>query len=275
MRTMKFQMASDELRGVRAHLDTVSGSLSPSDGERVGERGFELANKMPPLPPCSLSLLLHPMEEREKTAAVRGCVHRVTFFLLLALISLGGNVFAQTNKNIPGPADYAAFSRFVTERNIYDPARQPHYSASGRRPTTRPRTRSSAAAPTIALVGTMAYEKGTFAFFSSNDSEQKKVLPVAAKIAGYKIVEILPSAVMLEAADKKPFAMRVGEVLRQETGGWQLAGQGDVPAGGATATNSSSMEKSGESGESKPSAAAGEPNDVLKRLMEKREKENK
>ena len=48
----------------------ASGSLSPSDGERAGERGFELANIVPPLPPLPLSLLLHPMEEREKTRTV-------------------------------------------------------------------------------------------------------------------------------------------------------------------------------------------------------------
>ena len=54
-----------------AHPRTAPGSLSPSDGERVGERGFEFANIAPPLP----GPLLHPMEEREKTGAVRGCVH--------------------------------------------------------------------------------------------------------------------------------------------------------------------------------------------------------
>ena len=195
-------------------------------------------------------------------------------FLLIALISLGGNVFAQTNKNIPGATDYARFSAFVAERNIYDPNRVPHFSSTGRR-AARPRTRSSAAAPTIALVGTMAYEKGSFAFFSSNDADQKKVLSVAAKIAGYKIVEILPSAVRLEAADKKEFTMRVGDVFRQENGGWQLAGAGEVPAGTETATTSAdaSIEKSGADGAAK--SAASEPNDVLKRLMQKREQENK
>ena len=54
---------------LRAHLDTGPGSLSPSDGERVGEREFELATLGPPLP----GPLLHLMEEREKMGAVRGC----------------------------------------------------------------------------------------------------------------------------------------------------------------------------------------------------------
>ena len=50
--------------------------------------------------------------------------------------------------------------------------------------------------------------------------------------------------------------------------------QGDVPAGAATAASGSSTEKSDDSGAGKPSAAI-ESNDVLKRLMEKREQENK
>lgn len=196
-------------------------------------------------------------------------------FLWLALLLGGSQAFAQTNKNIPGPTDYPAFSRFVTERNIFDPNRQPHYSSNARRSTPRRSTRSNSA-PTIALVGTMAYEKGTFAFFSSNEAEQKKILPVSEKIAGYTLVEIGPTSVTLETADKKQMTMRVGDVLRQESGGWQLAGAGDVPSG--TATSSASAESSSGSETTPPAAAAApalEVNDVLKRLMEKREKENK
>ena len=269
---MKLPMTNDEFRGAQnrsAASWTAAGSAAP--------RRFR-APKTSASPGAVSSVRKRcrrcALPPQSKTRQSILCGLTLNLILWIALISLGGNVFAQTNKNVPGPSDYARFSGFVTERNIYDPNRQPHYSSGGRpRTTTRPRTRSSAAAPTIALVGTMAYEKGSFAFFSSNDSEQKKVLPVAGKIAGYKIVEILPAGVRLEAADKKQFAMRVGEVFRQENGGWQLAGQGDVPATAATAGGAAS-EKSGDSGESKPSAAI-ESNDVLKRLMEKREKENK
>ena len=45
-------------------VSVCSGSLSPSDGERAGERGFEPVNIAPPLP----DPLLHPMEEREKNS---------------------------------------------------------------------------------------------------------------------------------------------------------------------------------------------------------------
>lgn len=198
---------------------------------------------------------------------------RSSLLLMLTLALAGGNVFAQTNNNVPGATDYAAFNRFVTERNIFDPNRVPHYSSTPRRTTPR-RTARSSSAPTIALVGTMAYEKGSFAFFSSNDAEQKKVLPVSEKIAGYKIVVITPTSVTLEAADKKQLEMKVGEVLRQENGGWQLAGAGEVPSG--TAPSSGAADSSSGSSASAPAASpALESNDTLKRLMEKREKENK
>jgi hypothetical protein len=203
-------------------------------------------------------------------------VWKLGLLLLCALVLSGENVLAQTNKNIPGPADYAAFNRFIAERNIFDPNRVPHYPTAVRRTAAR-RTTRSATAPTIALVGTMTYEKGTFAFFSSNDAEQKKILPVDEKIAGYKIVEIFPTGVTLEAADKRQVDMRVGELLRQENGGWQLAGAGDVPAG-AAASSPAAAESATEKTEGTPAPAVSpalEANDVLRRLMEKREKENK
>ncbi len=188
--------------------------------------------------------------------------------LLFAVVLTGETVFAQTNKNLPGPTDYTAFSRFVTERNIFDPNRQPHYYGSSARPVTHKAARSTSA-PTVALVGTMAYEKGNFAFFFSNDSEQKKVLPVAEKIADYTITEIQPESVTLETTNKTRLTMKVGEVLRQENGKWELVGTGEVPSGAVTTDNSAS------GGASAPASSALEANDVLKRLMQKREQEKK
>ena len=206
---------------------------------------------------------------------------RTKLFFALAIGLVGGGAFAQTNKNIPGPTDYAAFSRFVTERNIFDPSRQPHYYSNSTRPRTKPRTARSSSAPAFTLVGTMLYEKGLFAFFSGNDADLKKVLPVAEKIAGYTVTQISPGHARLESADgKQKLDLKVGDVMRQENGGWQLAGSREVPAGAPTsetggATTSPATENSGESSAPAAPAAAGEPNDILKRLMEKRAQENK
>jgi hypothetical protein len=194
--------------------------------------------------------------------------------IILALALAGGlGAFAQSNNQVPGPADYGSFSRFVTDRNIFDPNRQPHYTSSGRirpRTTTRPH---SSSAPAFTLVGTMSYEKGLFAFFSGNNEDLKKVLPAMEKIAGYTVTAIAPGRVTLETTNKQEkLELKVGDVMRQESGKWELAGTGDLPAGESSGTTATPGSSGGETPAAAPTPA-GEPNDVLKRLMEKRAKE--
>jgi hypothetical protein len=198
--------------------------------------------------------------------------HAKIFLALAAMVAGGAGVFAQSN-GVPGDADYAKFSAFITDRNIFDPSRQPHsYSPTTRRTTSRPRVRNTSA-PALTLVGTMSYEKGMFAFFNGNSSDLKKALRVAEKIADYTVVDISPDRVKLETADKKKsFEMKVGDAMRQENGKWVFAGAGDL-----TSEPSSTETKSSSSSESAAPAtpsSANEPNDVLKRLMQLREKEN-
>ena len=64
----------------------------------------------------------------------------------------------------------------------------------------------------FSLVGTMAYEKGAFAFFDGTSSEFAKVLKTDGVIAGYKIVDILTDAVKLEA-DGKTLELAVGSAM--------------------------------------------------------------
>lgn len=195
--------------------------------------------------------------------------------IILALALAGGLVaFAQTNSDVPHATDYATFSRFVTERNIFDPNRQPHYSSSRTRTkTTTTRTHSSSA-PAFTLVGTMSYEKGLFAFFSGNNDDLKKVLPVAEKIADYTVTQIAPGRVWLESADQKQkLTLKVGDVMRQENGKWNWSGSGEVAAGESSSTAAPVSASSNDSGAAANNAAS-EPNDILKKLMEKREKES-
>jgi hypothetical protein len=201
-------------------------------------------------------------------------------FVVLAL--LGGCLWgeAQTRQSsAPAATDYAAFSRFVTERNIFDPNRQPHFTSS---PTTRTRTTRtrSTSAPSFSLVGTMAYAKGYFAFFNGNSDELKRTMSAPGRIAGYTVTEIAPGRATLESADQREkIQLKVGDVMRQESGKWELAGQGEVPAGRAAASSDNSSapsENSGGSGgksDSTPPSAI-ESNDILKKLMQKREQEN-
>lgn len=191
---------------------------------------------------------------------------------LALTLALANGLFAGAQSNgVPGPTAYAAFSRFITERNIFDPNRYPRSSPAGS--THRSHARS---APTFTLVGTMSYEKGMFAFFDGNNSDLRKVLYSSDTngIAGYTVAEITLTGVRLQSADKKQTVqMKIGEMMRQEGNEWQPAGLGELAAN--TAEDAApAAESSGSDAGSAP-ASASEPNDVLKKLMQQREQELK
>ena len=198
---------------------------------------------------------------------------RTQFVLALALAVTAAALAQSNNNGIPGPTDYAAFSRFVASRNIFDPNRQPHYTTS--RPRTKTTTRThSPSTPAFTFVGTMSYEKGLFAYFSGNSDELKQVLPVGKKIAGYTVTQVAQGRVTLAAADKKgDLQLHIGDVMRQENGKWELSGSGEVPAGDSSSAPEAASASSSDSSAAAPSPAS-EPNDILKKLMEKRAKES-
>ncbi|MGD0745012.1 MAG: hypothetical protein ABSA45_07640 [Verrucomicrobiota bacterium] len=192
------------------------------------------------------------------------------------LMTLAGCLFASAQSNgVPGPMDYSAFSRFITERNIFDPNRFARNSASARQTYTRqPRS-----VPTFTLVGTMSYEKGLFAFFDGNESSLRRVLYPSDtnSIAGFTLADITLAGVTLQTADgKQTVPMKIGEAMRQEGTSWQLAGQGGNYGG--TSAGESAASVAADSSSTETSAASSstlEGSDVLKRLMQQREKELK
>jgi len=189
------------------------------------------------------------------------------------LLLLGSATFAcaQTN-GVPGPTDYAKFSSFVTDRNIFDPNRQPHSYSPSSRPRVRTHPRTSTETPGAVLVGTMSYEKGWFAFFNGNSDDLKKALRVGEKITDYTVVAVSAAGVRLESEDKKEqLDLKVGDGLRQEGGKWVFAAAGEVTANGAT---SHAVGTSESKPDSSTPPSANEGNDILKRLMQLREKEN-
>jgi len=190
--------------------------------------------------------------------------------MVLAVLALSSAFLAGAQtKGVPGATDYAEFSGFVTARNIFDPNRQPHYTAA---PRPRKHSHVSSSAPAFTLVGTMSYQKGVFAFFNGNDADLKQALPVSGKIAGYTVTQIIPGRVTLESTDKKErLDLKVGDVMNQENGKWALSGTGELPAGTSSAVSPGGGSGS-DSSSAPPSPALGE-NDVLKRLMELRKKE--
>jgi len=178
----------------------------------------------------------------------------VTFALVMAACSTGR---AQST-NSPTNTDYQTF-RIISERNIFDPNRS---SRSG----TGAGSRKPATVESFALVGTLSYDKGTFAFFDGSGSSYRKALKAGDTIAGYKIAEITAHRVKL-MADSQTVELGVGmQMKRQDEGEWQLAGRAE--SFGSSSPTTASTDKT-------DSAAGGAANDVLKKLMEKREQDLK
>jgi hypothetical protein len=183
-----------------------------------------------------------------------------------------------------GP-DESAF-RIIAERNIFDANR------SGG--TVRLSSRRPSVVDSFTLVGTMAYDKGAFAFFEGSRSDFTKVLKPAGIIAGHKLVDVYANSVKLDV-DGKEIELPVGSQMRREDEGmWQVADAqgGDYSAAPSGNGDSSSRysrsdrgrdyprSRRGESSESRNASPAltSSPNvnqdEVLKRLMQRREQES-
>ena len=182
-------------------------------------------------------------------------------------------VFAAETHQTP-VMDSKEVARRVADRNIFDPERQPRIRGESR-PTPKPKVVASADAPEFGLVGVITYPRGTFAFFDGNASEFHKTLQLNAVIAGQTLSTITPQSITLIASNRPPNLLRVGQRLRQDSEGvWQLVtglgGEGFKrlgSAGGATGTSSASS--------TTPSEDPPGSDEILKRLLKKREQEMK
>lgn len=230
-----------------------------------------------------------------------------TTHCIILLISLAAPGVAMGLDATNGPArasartDYVSF-RIVSERNIFDPRRSGRSTSRNERREPERQVRMER----FALLGTMSYEKGRYAFFDGSNSDFRKVAKPADSIAGFKIAEVAPTCVKLEMTNGQILELCVGMQMKKlEEGDWQLAGKAD-PAQGTSRPASSSSSLSSASGpeseevlkrlqerreqeggavsaapaverppveEPKPTAAPGESDDVLKRLLQKREQE--
>lgn len=166
----------------------------------------------------------------------------------------GAQAGASATNAGPASLDYSAF-RLVAERNIFDPNRFPHTSTERVQPKT---------VESFGLVGTMSYEKGDFAFFDGPSADYKKVLKASDTIAGYKVVAVLPDSVKLARATNELVLAVGSQMRRRDDGTWvQVAGVPAYEASPAAPT----------SGAPAASASSGAESDVIKRMMQRREKE--
>ncbi|HEX3625476.1 MAG TPA: hypothetical protein VH280_08625 [Verrucomicrobiae bacterium] len=191
----------------------------------------------------------------------------LSFFLITAVLVAPAQ---STNDSDTTTTDFSSF-QVISERNIFNPDRY------GRTTTRHYESRS---VPTFSLAGTMSYRKGMFAFFDGTREEYRKALQQGGIIAGYTIGKINFDGVELRASGITNY-MRVGAAMRREGDAWEMSAPGewgDMASANGTGSGSGSDTNNGTSTNSNSNTAlpsGGEQNDVLKRLMEKREQELK
>jgi hypothetical protein len=115
------------------------------------------------------------------------------------------------------------------------------------------------------------------AFFDGSSSEFRKALKPNTSIAGYRVAAISHTSVKL-ANGTNTVELRVGMALRREDEGqWQVTARSESGSGagstnsvaGVAAASRGAVTGSG----SNAGAAGGDASEVLKRLMERRAKE--
>jgi hypothetical protein len=149
--------------------------------------------------------------------------------------------------------------RIIPERNIFNPNRTARSAKADQPPEKVVKVE------TFSLLGTMAYEKGRFAVFDGSSRSYKKVAPVSESIAGYKVSDIQQNFVTLEK-DGKSIQLNVGQQMkREDEGEWTVSAVAGILKSDSSSNSSSSTS----------SPSSGEDNDILKRLLQKREQELK
>jgi hypothetical protein len=201
---------------------------------------------------------------------------------LLAWIAFGSGLSHAAETNQPAVLDSKALARRVSDRNIFDPDRQPRTRGESR-PIPKPVVAVAADAPEMGLVGVMTFPKGTFAFFDGNAAEYRKTLQLQALIAGHTVTAITPQSVTLSESNGPPVLLKVGQRLRKDAEGvWKLAAGGSGEAfarsGGSFGAGSGAASSSPSTSSSSATSTTEDPpgsDEILKRLLKKREQEMK
>jgi hypothetical protein len=198
---------------------------------------------------------------------------RTTFFLAAALLGvrlIAAAVAPAAAAPVPATArpsaviavtGFDAF-RLISERNIFDPNRVGQSTRTGEPPPPR--------ADLISLVGTMHYEKGLFAFFDGSAPAFRKALSEGESVADYAVAHIAANSVELVRNGQR-LTLTVGQQLRRPVGGdWTVVA--------LDTAHSEAKAQPADVSTDNPSATPAIPpdaSDVLRRLMEQRQKQLK
>lgn len=208
---------------------------------------------------------------------------RLSLWLLALLLAwLGANPLAAADK-APAAAPALKFEDFkiVYERNIFSPSRRAQQPGAGERVTPKK-------VEGFSLVGTMIYEQGSYAFFNGSEAKYRTAVTVSNTLAGLKLIEITPNSVKFNSASNIFELTMDKQLKREDEGEWQLvtgAGSWDAPAASSSDRDRSSerdrssrrdrseRDSSVSGGASGRSGASASAEEVLKRLMQRREQE--
>ena len=147
--------------------------------------------------------------------------------------------------------------RLIGDRNIFDPNRR---NRSARSAANEP---AAPTGDTIALVGTMDYDQGTYAFFDSSDARYRQVLPAGGKLAEFVVKHVGARSVDL-TRDGKVTSLQITQQLHRPDGGeWTVTGASPIPVVSAAVDGAAAP------------AIPADASDILKRLMEQRQKQLK
>jgi len=163
-----------------------------------------------------------------------------------------------------GAADLSAF-RIIADRNIFNATR------SGARPGPARNPRRPARVETLALVGTLEAGTNRIAFFDGSDARFRQAVRTGEQVAGLTIQEIHFDRVYV-VQETRRWELPVGRALRREDEGeWQLADAVGLPAAApADALDGSSGLATGAADSP---AVSGEAAEILRKLMERRARE--
>jgi hypothetical protein len=231
-------------------------------------------------------------------------MNQITLFSLLASSLAASCLTASARGADPAPAPGAGYPSFyiISERNIFNATRSSRSAgrSQSREPERRIRTE------TFTLLGTMTYEKGRFAFFDGSAGQFRKVLQPQESIAGFRIAEVAPTCVKLQTTNGQTIELCVGmQMKKREEEDWQLAGRPESPEVASSSSSSRQpsanpegdsdvlkklmeqrAKETGDASEAsrqpvpaespKPdSDSSGETDEVVKKLLQKREQELK
>ena len=186
-----------------------------------------------------------------------------------------------------GPAKKMAYSAFpmLQARNIFDPDRSRDLAVVSQ--TTPRKIRTESAPPVqarpsdyVVLTGIMMTEGQTLAFFAGSQPEYNKVIPLNGAIAGATITRITPSSVDV-LRNGKQITVAVGQTVPFDDSAPgappPLSPQATPAVDPNTLSESVPVPSPAAATPNPPSttspAPAGDTSDVMRRMMERRQKQ--